>query len=1003
MLMTTIGYAVIDIIPSARGFAKKLADAIDAPIEKAGKDSGINWSKGFKTTALAGIGAVFTGLGIIAKTGFSKALEASAGQAQLAAGIKSTGNAAGVTVKGLEALAKSIQDYSGQTKDSIVQSEQLLLTFTNIRNNGPNKILDLATQATADYAAKTGGDAAGAAVLFGKALNNPIRGLALLNRVGVQFTASQEASVKAMMKHGDVAGAQSVILDVLRTKFGGAAKAAGDSLPGQLAKAKNAFADVSQEVVEKLLPTVLPAILNIANAITTKVVPAIGRFIDGFKDGTGAGGELKTVLVSIYQDGLKPILGIINKYQTSFGGLALKLAAGFAGFEALKGVGKLTAGFVKFTAEVKDGTLALKAMYAWEALVDSLSPFGWIAIAVAGLAALYAWMGKTAKSPLWDKIEMAGGGRGSTNNGAKISTYAADAAAKAKQDLENALIASDKGTHGHSGFYEKTKPADKYKPPRPDPAALIAALNLRIAAENEKRTLSEFASYFTKDFLAALADGTTKASDLINQLSSKVGDAASGFAATISDPLKQATFNLGATKITNALNTKLLGFESAFDAIQTARDGLKTKIDDAQKALDDAIKLRSDAASGIADLLSKPFGEPSELVKALSGADATADSIIGGYNNIVKLVKDRFASITGTRKDALLEFVNDQTTKLVGLVKQRTQIAQEFDKAQTALEKIVQTKTDYASGITQGLKAAAASLTEFVQSVTLADGLTVKMIQSPSAMVAAFQARLTMVKNFASNIQALVGRGLGKDLIDQLIGMGADSGGALASSLTTATTDQIAALNDTSKTIGATADALGAGLADKFYGQSVNEAQQYLAGWQSQQTEINSKMSAISQAVADQLSPLTDAMTGLGEDAALGLLQGFQTQDAALLQHARFIGAQMAQAVADALTALNVLSGGPNFATAVTAAKDVSAKLASHDVGVAVGDASGVPAAAQRALADEMRALVDEMKNAPKPATGADIAQLGNQISDTFYGSNAAQARKIQQMSRQGG
>jgi len=58
------------------------------------------------------------GIGAIIKAGFAESKDASAGNAQLAAGIKSTGDAAGVSVKGLNALASSIQGYSGQTDDS---------------------------------------------------------------------------------------------------------------------------------------------------------------------------------------------------------------------------------------------------------------------------------------------------------------------------------------------------------------------------------------------------------------------------------------------------------------------------------------------------------------------------------------------------------------------------------------------------------------------------------------------------------------------------------------------------------------------------------------------------------------------------------------------------------------------------------------------------------------------------------------------------------------------
>ena len=108
-------------------------------------------------------------------------MDAAKGQAQLEAGIKSTGGAAGVTTQHLQDLAASIQGYSGQTDDSIVKTEQLLLTFTNIKNSGTDKIFDLATKAAADMAAKMGTDASSAAIQLGKALNDPTNGMTVLS------------------------------------------------------------------------------------------------------------------------------------------------------------------------------------------------------------------------------------------------------------------------------------------------------------------------------------------------------------------------------------------------------------------------------------------------------------------------------------------------------------------------------------------------------------------------------------------------------------------------------------------------------------------------------------------------------------------------------------------------------------------------------------------------------------------------------------------------------
>jgi len=251
----------------------------NAGVDAAGNRFG-GLAKGIKIAALGIAGAALGGLAEIIKTGINETLDASKGEAQLAAGIKSTGNAAHVSVSNLEKLASTIQGYSGQTDDSIVATEQLLLTFTKIKNVGANKIFDMATVAAANMAAKLGGDASASAIQLGKALNDPIKGVTALQRVGVSFTDAQKAQIKAMAESGNVMGAQKIILAELNTEFGGAAKAAGESLPGQLSRAKRAFEDMAQGAVAAIIPVLLPALTLVTSGLKL-IAPVIGE-VAGF-------------------------------------------------------------------------------------------------------------------------------------------------------------------------------------------------------------------------------------------------------------------------------------------------------------------------------------------------------------------------------------------------------------------------------------------------------------------------------------------------------------------------------------------------------------------------------------------------------------------------------------------------------------------------------------------------------------------------------------------------
>jgi hypothetical protein len=387
------GQVSLGVKTDTKGLGKQLSDQIS----KEAKSSGLSGiGKAIGGTLVAGIGAALVGVGAIIKTGIGETMDAAAGTAQLAAGIKSTGNAANLSVKGLNDLASSIQDYSGQTDDSIVKSEQLLLTFTNIKNSGPDKIFDLATKASADMAAKMGGDASGSAILLGKALNDPVKGITALTRVGVSFTQAQKDSIAAMVKTGDTVGAQKIILKELQTEFGGAAKAAGDSLPGQLQKGKRAFEDMSQTVVGVFLPLVLPAISKIAGVIKdlTPIITDVagkvkGFLIQAFKDAhpaiTIVWGILKN-LGSFFVTTLVPAIaafgGWVKDNSKWLLGLALVVGTMIVAFKAYN----LIMGVVKI------------ATIAWTVVQGILNgtlianPIGLIVMAIAGLVAGIIWV-----------------------------------------------------------------------------------------------------------------------------------------------------------------------------------------------------------------------------------------------------------------------------------------------------------------------------------------------------------------------------------------------------------------------------------------------------------------------------------------------------------------------------------------------------------------------------------------------------------------------------------
>ena len=68
-------------------------------------------------------------------------------QAKTTAVIESTGNAANISVEGVQNLAGSLESISGVDEEEIINSQNVLATFTKIKNAGPDKVFDDAAKA----------------------------------------------------------------------------------------------------------------------------------------------------------------------------------------------------------------------------------------------------------------------------------------------------------------------------------------------------------------------------------------------------------------------------------------------------------------------------------------------------------------------------------------------------------------------------------------------------------------------------------------------------------------------------------------------------------------------------------------------------------------------------------------------------------------------------------------------------------------------------------------
>lgn len=247
--------------------------------------------------ALAGIGAAgivaggFITKGVMDGIASLELLEQATNQTN--AVITSTGGAAGVSAEQVRKYAEQLETVTTADDKLIQGGENLLLTFTNIGSD----VFPAATKAMVDMSiAMAQGDVENAdfkasAIQIGKALNDPIRGMTALRKVGVSFTKQQEDQVEALVKSGKTVDAQKLILAELEKEFGKAGEAAGKGFGADMRRVKDSIEDAEAALATGFLPV----ISEVSKILSTEL--AKPETIAGIKEfGKGLAGGLSNLI-----------------------------------------------------------------------------------------------------------------------------------------------------------------------------------------------------------------------------------------------------------------------------------------------------------------------------------------------------------------------------------------------------------------------------------------------------------------------------------------------------------------------------------------------------------------------------------------------------------------------------------------------------------------------------------------------------------------------------------
>jgi hypothetical protein len=206
-----------------------ISDEDTRAFDRAGK-SASKFERGL-SKASKGAAVVLGALALAARGMVREAEAASTSNARLAQINESMGQTqAGVTdamIKTADAMARK----TGINANEIKQGQAILATFGNINNAAARQagVFDRATASAADLSAAGFGSVDSAAKQLGKALEDPIKGMTALTRVGVSFTAAEQEKIAALVQSGDLLAAQDVLLKAVEKQTGGVAVATANS------------------------------------------------------------------------------------------------------------------------------------------------------------------------------------------------------------------------------------------------------------------------------------------------------------------------------------------------------------------------------------------------------------------------------------------------------------------------------------------------------------------------------------------------------------------------------------------------------------------------------------------------------------------------------------------------------------------------------------------------------------------------------------------------------
>ena len=175
---------------------------------------------------------------------------------RLSAVLNATGNKIGMTTKGLQDLARSLQSVTTYSDETIMGVEQLFITTQKVSRD----MLPQATEAALDMATALGQDATSAAERLAQALAQPTEEFEALKEAQIYLDEEQQRNIETLVSQNKIFDAQQIILKEIEETYGGISRSIADTDTGKLTQITNTFENIKSGLGNLFVDTLGPVL-----------------------------------------------------------------------------------------------------------------------------------------------------------------------------------------------------------------------------------------------------------------------------------------------------------------------------------------------------------------------------------------------------------------------------------------------------------------------------------------------------------------------------------------------------------------------------------------------------------------------------------------------------------------------------------------------------------------------------------------------------------------------